>query len=448
LSHGRPALVDEPRDISTGLEPRDRFGNLVDPAVNYARGQILASAQDERLRFLQAQRVIRRRIAKHGAGSIAIFTGNQRDFPLSAADLASSAEEWLGPAQFSEELREAILQHLGGSSMAGAAVFNRTSAGLIAAISRIASGRTVVSYAPSGSSSHPSIVRGARHGGSPFIEVRDLQALERNVDSSVGILVITPVSSELKLLSPEEAEAAVEIGRRRDVVTLIDDAYGARLRPVAQHGPGSLEFGADLAISSADKAGMSGPRAGFMGGRQDLILAASTQASENGQEARAPIALAVLRSLQRYRAATLIEEIASGDEVCARLAELVPGYVVRTPIGPFISEEDILQVALERAGQPPASAPIVPCEAASALGMILLEQHGILVIVGGQPGARVSLRMKPIPGALKLAGGAERAAQAVDSALSRLAEMLRHGSAGFRELILGSPPGGPGGDPA
>ena len=78
--------------------------------------------------------------------------------------------------------------------------------------------------------------------------------------------------------------------------------------------------------------------------------------------------------------------------------------------------------------------------------MILLEEHGILVIVAGQPGARVSLRLKPISGALELIGGAAKVANAVDHALDRVAEMIREGSTGFRELILGRPSGNPEGN--
>jgi L-seryl-tRNA(Ser) seleniumtransferase len=441
----RPTQAGEHLGDSPSLEARDRFGNVIDPEVKYARGRILASAQDERLRFLEAQRVIRRRLTEAGPRSIAIFTGNQRDFLLEAADLGPPAEEWLGPAQFNDELRHSVLQHLGGTDDQETAVFNRTTGGLIAAISTIGAGRAVVSYTAPGSSSHPAITRGARAGGSTFIEVYDLTGLERSLTaSSVGIVVITAVSSELQMLSPDQAADAVGIALRHGVVTVIDDAYGARLRPVVQHGPKSLELGADLAITSADKAGLAGPRAGFMAGRADLVLQVATRAAEYGQEARAPIALAVMRSLGRYSPATLMEEIADGEAVYSELAKLLPAHARRTPIGAWVSEEDILLLALERAGLAPADAPVVPCEAASALGMILLRDYGILVIVSGQPGSRVSLRLKPIPGALDLVGGAAQVARSVNQALDRLADLMRGGSTQLRELIVGKSPGRPG----
>lgn len=398
----------------------------------------MASALEERLRFQQAQRVIRTRIGERGPSSVAIFTGNQRDFLLDAADLGQSAEEWLGPAQFEPELRQAILQHLGGSDDHAAVAFNRTSGGIIAAISSIAAGRVVLSYTPHGSASHPSIARGARAGECDFKEVDNIDALRRNLEKSrVGVLVITPASSELQLLSPEQAHEAVEVAHHFGVVALIDDAYGARLRPVVQGGPRSLEFGADLAITSADKAGMRGPRAGFMAGRADLVLQASTRAAEYGQEARAPIALAVLRSLTQYSPAQLEREIADGLSVYTELAKVLPSRVRSMPIGASVSEEDVLAVVLQRARIADADAPIVPCEAASAVGMILLRDYGILVIVLGQPGSRVSLRLKPIPGALEQVGGARYVAQAVDQALDHLAVLIRHRPSDIRELILG-----------
>jgi hypothetical protein len=49
----------------------------------------------------------------------------------------------------------------------------------------------------------------------------------------------------------------------------------------------------------------------------------------------------------------------------------------------------------------------------------------------------VSLRLKPIPGALALAGGAPRVASAVNQALDRLAGMIRDEPTQLRELIVG-----------
>jgi L-seryl-tRNA(Ser) seleniumtransferase len=222
------------------------------------------------------------------------------------------------------------------------------------------------------------------------------------------------------------------------VAVLLDDAYGARLRPVLHGGPKSLELGVDVALSNSDKSGLEGPRAGFIAGRPDFVQRARARAAEFGQEARAPIALGVLRSLQRYSPALLREEIDLGRQLYEGLGErLGSERVRRTDIGPLVTEEDILAIALERADRPPEDAPVVPCEASAGLGMLLLEHEGILTVnTSGQPGSRVSLRLKPTRGAVERAGGCEAVVAAVDRSLSRLADFIGDPVA-MRTLILG-----------
>ena len=219
---------------------------------------------------------------------------------------------------------------------------------------------------------------------------------------------------------------------------LLDDAYGARLRPVVHGGPKSLELGVHLAITNSDKAGLEGPRAGFMAGRPELVRRSQARAAEYGQEARAPIALGVLRSLQRYSPALLCQEVEEGRRIFEGLAErLGSSRVRRTDIGPLVTEEDIMEIALERAGLPPSAAAPVPCEASAGLGMLLLEHEGILTVnTSGQPGSRVSLRLKPTIEAVERIGGTDRVVDAVDRCLSRLAEVIGDAAA-MRRLILG-----------
>src|SRR5215510_13255115 len=116
----------------------DRFGNPIDPVVGFARGNIIRSSVDEARRLRQGQAVAADRVRKLGPHSIGVFTGNQRDFPLKPEDLATLCEEWVGPGLFAEDLREVAIAHLGGEGGDGVAVFNRTSAGIIATIAALA----------------------------------------------------------------------------------------------------------------------------------------------------------------------------------------------------------------------------------------------------------------------------------------------------------------------
>jgi L-seryl-tRNA(Ser) seleniumtransferase len=92
---------------------------------------------------------------------------------------------------------------------------------------------------------------------------------------------------------------------------------------------------------------------------------------------------------------------------------------------------------MERAGL--AEAPIVPYEAASALAMLLVRDHGVLTVqlVGLPPGTS-SLMLKFIaPERLERFGGAAAYARAIDGCLDELAGLLGTPGAVAR-LLLGA----------
>jgi L-seryl-tRNA(Ser) seleniumtransferase len=82
--------------------------------------------------------------------------------------------------------------------------------------------------------------------------------------------------------------------------------------------------------------------------------------------------------------------------------------------------------------------PIVPCEAAAALAMLLLQNHGMLMVhfVGVPPGtADLLIKFVP-PETLQRFGGAGRYARAIDDSLTRLGVLLRD-PASITGLLLG-----------
>lgn len=411
----------------------DRYGNPVDESVDYARGKLLASSADEYRRYMNAQSRIRTRIEEHGTGSMAVLTGNQREFPIVASDLGPLTEEWMGPARFAEDLRLRVLDHMGGSGDDAVAVVNRTSAGLVAATSLLGvSG--VISLAPGGGP-HPSVRRGSALASPLFTSCRDVDEFERAcLSGSAGLAVITPTTSELESLEVEDLIRATRAARTAGLTVLVDDAYGGRIRPVLQDGPLSLGFGADLAITNADKAGLPGPRAGMMAGDHRLVRRVQARAAEWGMEARAPIALAVLRSVEGYSPQHLRDEVEAGRAAHEALAALIgTDRVSLSPLGPVVGEEDAWALVTERAGH---EIPLVPCEVTAAMGMLLLDQGLLTVNACGQPGARVSLRIKAGPADLARAGGPVSIAEHILAAASRVAD-LASDTGRIAELLFG-----------
>ncbi len=416
---------------------RDAFGNEIDPVVGFARGRIIASSIEEAKRLRNGQAMAARRVFELGSRSIGVFTGNQRDFPVRPEDIATNCEEWVGPGLYAEELRTVAIEHLGGRDDDGCAIFNRTSAGIVATIAALAGGRPVLSVVPANDRSHASVVRGS---GLAKVELREVTSDKdwRAHIGDCGLVIITTVTSALARLDDTLAIAVIEEAHRTGAIVLLDEAYGARLRPVLHGGQKALALGADLAITNCDKAGLSGPRAGVLVGRHGLVLAAAAKAAEYGMEARAPIAAAVLRSLQKFDPDHLTQEAAAGRELATALgASMGEGVVRRSDLGPMVDENAVLTVILERASVPANAISIVPSEATSALGMLLLTDHGILTVnTHGQPGARVSLRLKPTLDALASVGGVSAVVDAVDACIGKVAAIITDEGA-MRKLILG-----------
>lgn len=414
---------------------KDRFGNQIDPGVGYARGAILTGSGAEIRRMRHAQGITADLVATGGIESIGIFTGNPRSFPLRPEDMDVYCDEWVGPGLFAGELAEAARDHFGGGETV--AVTNRTSAGIVAAILTLSAGRPVLSVVPDGDRSHASVVRGCRLAGVDLIEIPgSADAAEALRAHDPALLVLTTVTSTLARLPDDRSRSAIDAGKAAGATVFMDEAYGARMRPVLHQGAKSLTMGADFAITNTDKAGLSGPRAGVMCGRPGPVLSVLATASELGQEARAPIAAGAMRSLQAFDADALRAEARDGariaDALAARWGEAV---VQRSDLGPMLNEEDVLALVLAIAGRD--AAPIVPTEATAAAGMILLREAGVLTVnTHGAPGGRVSIRMKPTHGALDAVGGVDALTGALDAALEEVARNLDN-PAWFRKTLFG-----------
>lgn len=426
------------RDGGAVTMAQDRFGNLLDPSVGYARGRFLSSSAAEIRRLRHAQTVAAQVVSERGSDAIGIFTGNPRYFPLKTDDLATYCEEWVGPGLFAADLEQVAIQHFGGGETV--AVTNRTSAGIVAAVLALADDRPVVSVVPDGDRSHASVVRGCTLAGVDLVEL-DCSADPASAISQYApaLVVITTVTSSLARISDDQTRHAIAVAKAAGATVFMDEAYGARLRPVLHGGALSLGMGADFAITNADKAGLSGPRAGVLCGATEPVLATLAKASELGQEARAPIAAGAMRSLQAFDSEDLRTEARDGASIADALSTTWGEDVVhRSDLGPMLDEQDVLARVMRHAGLTDTN--IVPAEVTAAIGMIVLRDHGVLTVnTHGAPGGRVSLRLKPTAGALASVGGQIALVAALDKALEQVADRMNDHEWFANTLFGGSP---------
>ena len=333
----------------------------------------------------------------------------------------------MAPALYFERFRAAALDHLGGSrTRHDAALFSRlTGATYATHLTLVKPGDVVVGISPS--HSHVSVVRAVAHAGAKLIDTRSLteftDALER--ESAVSLVVLTRLAVTYELMPVEAMRAAVRLAHARSIPVYVDDAGGARVGPGLFDQPHALELGVDVVATGLDKYGTVGPRLGVLAGEKSLISRIRARAFEMGLEARPMLYPAAFRSLAGYTPERLRHLVETTQEVAAAVKQIVgERRVHETPIIAELLAEDILEIAMERAGL--EAPPIVPIEATAALAMLLLRDHGMMTVhfVGLPPGTSALMIKFIPPETLARFGGAHAYARAVDDALSKLAGMV------------------------
>ena len=413
----------------------DRFGNSHAPNLSYARGEILRSTEDDFRKLQRAWSLIRER----GPGSTYVFTGLEHSLPLAAEELEFADDE-IAPALSFERLKELALDHLGGSvETDDVAVFNRLTGATVAThLTLVKPGDVVIGV--SATHSHPSVVRAAGHVGARFIDTAGLGAFRDAIATErlVALVVLTRLAVTYDLLPLEAIETIVRLAHDKGALVYIDDAGGARVGPAAFGQPRTLELGVDVGATGLDKYGTKGPRFGLLAGRKDLVGRIRVKGFEFGMEARQMLYPAVVRTLEQYDPARVRALIATTKQIAGELRPLLGNRLRETPTTVQIAGDDILEIAMERGGV--HEPPVVPYEASAALSMLLLRDHGMLMVhfVGVPPGT-ADLLIKFVPAeTLERFGGARKYADAVNASLTRLGELLREPQS-LRDLLLGKP---------
>jgi L-seryl-tRNA(Ser) seleniumtransferase len=393
----------------------DRFGNPHAPNLPYARGRILATTEDDFRKLQRAWALIRER----GPDAVFIFTGLEHSLPLSGEELRFADDE-IAPALYFERLRALALAHLGGSpDRHDVAVFNRMTGATLATHLTLVRPDDVVIGA-SASYSHPSVVRAAKHVGARFIDTAGLAMFKEAIanEARVALVDLTRLAVTYDLMPVEEILAIVRIAHDKGALVYMDDAGGARVGPGGFGQPRMLELDVDIGATGLDKYGTVGPRLGLLAGRVDLVSRIRATGFEFGLEARQMLYPAVVRTLEQYDPARVRALIETTRQIARELRPFVGNRLRETPTTVQIPADDLLEIAMQRGGI--EEPPIVSYEAAAALAMLLLQNHGMLMVhfVGVPPGtADLLIKFVP-PETLQRFGGAARFARAIDDSLT------------------------------
>jgi len=415
----------------------DRFGNTYAPGLPYARGQILTNTEDDFRKLQEAWRHIAARIRTGGPEVVYNFSGLEHGLPLSPDELPI-ANDFVAPALYFDQFKQAALEHFGGSpEQHDVALFNRlTGATYATHLTLVKPGDVVIGV--SASYSHPSVVRAVAQAGATLIDTAGIDhfaaTLER--ESRTALVVMTRLAVTYEIMPTDELTQVVQLAHARGVPVYVDDAGGARVGPAIFDQPRTLQLGVDVVATGLDKYGTVGPRLGVMAGEKALVSRIRARAFEMGMEARPFLYPAAVRSLVGSTAERVQELVETTRDVATAIQDVLGDRLHETPVIAELRADDILEMAMQRAGL--RTPPVVPYEASAALAMLLLRDYGIITVhfVGLPPGTSALMIKFIAPEVLKRFGGAPAYAQAIDDCLNKLAGMLAE-PAQIRRLLLG-----------
>ena len=210
-------------------------------------------------------------------------------------------------------------------------------------------------YPGMGSHGHPSVPRAAELARAHWQEVTSPQELETLFTSEHQVPLVVVCSSYRGALKEEELRNVCKVAHARGIPVYVDDASGARTRTAVYDQRPSGELGADLIMTSCEKAALFGPRAGLLIGRADLMEHIGAKANILGTEARPAVVAAVLRTLQEYTPERGRQLFAQWLKRNRRLWELAKPFLgdkfqYGAYDGIYLPLDDFMHLVLERAG--------------------------------------------------------------------------------------------------
>jgi L-seryl-tRNA(Ser) seleniumtransferase len=420
----------------------DRFGNPFATGVPYARGDLIGSTADDLRKLGHAWSMIRNRIVEGSVGEVFNFSGLERRFEMLPNETAPLDDE-LAPALLNDQLRNLGLEHMGGKSdRHDMMMFNRqTAAILTATLTMVAPSDTVIGASPT--YSHPCVIRAVNRANAKFIDTVGVADFSQALDAAqsagerVSVVALTRLAVSYEIMPQRDIEKIISLARAAGARILVDDAGGARVGPAIFDQPKSLEFDVDIASTGLDKYGTIGPRLGLLAGDKQLVADIRAIAFELGVEARPMLYPAVVHSLSQYDPQRVRDLVTTTKEVGELLKSRFGNRVTETPVTAQLKGEDILEMAMERAGI--TEHPIKPIEATAGLAMAMARDHGILSVhLAGLPPGTAALMFKFIPPeTLARFGGSERFVDAVDQSIDTLAAAIGDPER-LRSLLFGT----------
>ncbi|NPA62400.1 MAG: TIGR03576 family pyridoxal phosphate-dependent enzyme [Methanococci archaeon] len=342
----------------------------------------MLSDYEELMRIKKAREIILKILKEKGRDSLYDLSGLSGGFLIKEED-KDLLNTYIGSSYFAEKVNEWGLKHLGGERCVG---FNRTSSAILATILALKPER-VVHYLPE-LPGHPSIERSCKLINVEYFESDNINEVLKRIDEKT-LVIITGSTMDLKVIDIENFKKVIDTSKKRNAITFVDDASGARVRLLFGQPP-ALELGADLVATSTDKL-MEGPRGGLLAGKRELVEKIYLEGTKFGLEAQPPILAGMYRALECFNLERIknaferakrfdLSKIISLNSELKKLDGKIDIVCEKTPTGFVIKrvhKDDHINI-----------------KKLIEIGFNLLKDYGIITItVAGMPGASKSLRI-------------------------------------------------------
>lgn len=343
---------------------------------------LINSSVDEVRKRENSFSIINSILKKYGREDFYDLTGLAGGFRLSPDDI-NLLETYAGPAIFESQLQEAGKQHLGGEKILA---FNRTTAGILAAVlALVKPGDEVIHYLPK-FPSHPSIPRSTELVGASYKEFDDINDFE--VHENTSLVIITGSTMDHDIINEDEFSSIITISKSKNIPVFVDDASGARLRTVIYNQPKAMDMGADIVITSTDKL-MDGPRAGLMSGKKEIIDLIKSKANQFGLEAQSSTIVGIIRAIENFSGERMLEAFKKKHTVYEVLKKDIIN-IRETPTGIMLSADDLVDELNKKGIETEFTSNDVAC----VFSVLLLRNYHILTIPAvGMPGASATIRI-------------------------------------------------------
>jgi L-seryl-tRNA(Ser) seleniumtransferase len=400
----------------------------------YARGPILASAEDEARKSTQGRRMIQERVKALGKESIYNLTGLVRTFPLRPADLDDLENQFTFYTHYLGRAEALALQYTGADPQTCEAVIcNRVTSSMLAImLGTLERGDRVLSLVARGRS-HPSVQQAVEVMGATFHEVQGMAALRQALPQGPWkMLTITPLTPSKYHLPATDVQEAIAAAKQAGQLVFLDDAH-MMSRSVFYDEPVMFRLGdVDVGVWSLDKH-VPGPRGAAIVGRRDLMQRISAQAFQFGLEAQSGHYVAMVRGMEAFDPEPIRQAGNLARALLQRFQAKFGQRVYQAAAGVALSAEDFAEVVFERAGT--HETPLVASEISTTGCFLLLKHYGVITIpITGYPGAAPTFRLMMHPDGMRF--GLDPLAAAVEATLDRTAGLLQKPDE-VRQLLLG-----------